>query len=147
MDKEVKNEIERAKHNLDKLAQALDRVSTDAELRTRLAAKPMETLNELGFQFDEETRKEIMEIFTDQGKGAEDVLGFPSASSVKSGVKSGVKTGVKTGVTGAAGTVVKSGVKSVISFGAEGLAEEAPEKPGKAKPKPAPKKTTRKKKE
>jgi hypothetical protein len=57
----VREEIDRAKHNLDKLADALDRVASDPDLRAKLAVQPMETLLEMGFQFDEETRKEIMQ--------------------------------------------------------------------------------------
>jgi hypothetical protein len=105
MDPETKAGFDRAKKHLDVLAEALDRVTTDPEIRRRMETHPIETLKELGFELDEEDRDEILqdliEARTTQAK-------FPSVKSlVKSGVKSTTKTAVVTGVT--------TGVKTVIT--------------------------------
>ena len=149
MDKEIRAEIDKAKANLDRLGDALDRVATDPGLREKLAALPIETLTELGFDFDDETRKEILEALADETKAMEEWIGIWSASAVKSGVKSGVKVGVA--------TAVKSGVKSGVKTGVEtitkaepGGAPHPPKQAGSkaaAKTKAAPKKGGGKKKE
>lgn len=119
MDKEIKAGLDRAKANLDKLAEALDRVATDPEIRERLGTRPIETLTELGFELDDQDRAEILEELIVARTSGE---AFPK---VKSLVKSGVKSGVKTTVTAAVSTGTVTGVKTVIS------AEKPEEKPGK----------------
>ena len=104
MDPEIKDGIDRAKANLDTLAQALDRVATDPAIREKLETHPIETLRELGFELDDKDRDEILEeLIVARTSG----VAFPKVKSlVKSGVKSAVKAGVETAVT--------SGVKSVV---------------------------------
>ena len=119
---EIKAGIDRAKANLDKLAHALDRITTDPEIRVRLGNKPIETLSELGFELDDQTRGEILEqMIIDRTSGEP---GFFS----KSIVKSGVKVGVQTGVTTATKNAVTSAAEVAILTAAE--TPEAPaEKP------------------
>ncbi len=105
MDSELKAGFDRAKGHFDMLAQALDRVATDPEVRKRLETKPIETLTELGFELDEKDRAEILEELIVARTSA---AAFPS---VKSLVKSGVKSSVKVGVE----TAVATGVKSVVT--------------------------------
>jgi len=147
----VREEIDRAKKNLDQLADALDRVASDPELRAKLAVQPMETLLGMGFDLDEETKKEIMQQLSEEAKSMDEWVGIWSASAVKSHIKSGVKSGVKAGVATAISTGVKSGVSTVIKAareeqGESGLGETLPA--GKKKPaakKAAPKKPAKKK--
>ena len=105
MDKELKDGIERAKKNLDKLAKALDRVATEPKIRERLGTHPIEALTELGFELDNEDRAEIRKELAAARKAG---LAFPRFKAV---VKSGVKSGVKVGVETAAATVVTSVIK------------------------------------
>jgi hypothetical protein len=105
MDPEIKGGFDRAKAHLDTLAQALDRVATDPEVRKRLEAQPIETLTELGFDLDDRERDEILEELINARTSG---IAFPSVKSlVKSGVKSAVKVGVETGVA--------TGVKTVVA--------------------------------
>ena len=105
MDKETKAGFDRAKAHLDVLAEALDRVATDPEIRKRMETQPIETLKELGFELDQDDRDEILQ---DLIVARTSQTAFPSVKSlVKSGVKSTTKTAVVTGVT--------TGVKTVIS--------------------------------
>ena len=135
MSDEIRTEIDRAKMNLDRLADALDRVATDPELRTRLATLPIETLLELGFDFDDETRQEILKAIKDESKGLEEWVGIWSASAVKSGIRSGVKVGVTTGVSTAVKSGVVTGVKAVFveEPGKPGEPSAAGQKPGSEK--------------
>jgi hypothetical protein len=148
--KEIQTEIDAAKKNLDHLAEALDRVATDPDLRAKLAAQPIETLVELGFDFDEATKQDILKQLAEDTKNVDEWIGIWSASAVKSGIKSTVKAGVATGVASGVKSGVKSGITSVIK-----IAREEPEpgepgepttlKPGEGK-KPGQKKGTAKKK-
>jgi hypothetical protein len=139
MNPEIRAGIDRAKANLDKLAQALDRIATDPEIRVRLGTQPLETLSELGFELDDKTRGEILEQLIIDRTSGEALPGFPSASMVKSGVKSGVKVGVSTGVTTAVKSGVQSGVEATVVAiiaaetpeGTPGPAEKPEPKPGK----------------
>lgn len=152
--KEIKAEINKAKKNLDHLAAALDRVATDPEMRAKLAQQPIETLLELGFDFDEETKKDILKQLAKDTKNVEEWIGIWSASAVKSGIKSTVKVGVATGITSGVKSGVKSGITSVIKVAREepgepgqpaGPGELEAKKPAGAK-KPAQKKVAAKKK-
>jgi hypothetical protein len=105
MDPEIKAGFDRAKANFDMLAQALDRVATDSEIRKRLETQPIETLTELGFELDAKDRDEILEELIVSRTSA---AAFPSVKSV---VKSGVKSAVKVGVESA----VSTGVKTVVA--------------------------------
>lgn len=105
MDPAIKGGFDRAKGHFDTLAQALDRVATDPEIRKRLETQPIETLTELGFELDEKDRSEILEDLIIARTSA---AAFPS---VKSLVKSGVKSTVKVGVE----TAVATGVKTVVT--------------------------------
>jgi hypothetical protein len=146
--REIRYEIDKAKKNLDQLAEALDKVATDPDLRAKLAAQPIETLTELGFEFDEDTKKDILRQLAEDTRNVEEWIGIWSASAVKSGIKSTVKAGVVTGVSSGVKSGVKSGITSVIK-----VAREQPEEPGEpgeleGKPpkKPATKKGAAKKK-
>jgi hypothetical protein len=105
MDKELKDGIDRAKKNLDKLAKALDRVATDPKMREKLGTHPIEALTALGFELDDEDRAAIRKELAAARKAG---LAFPKFKAV---VKSGVKSGVKVGVETAATTAVKSVIK------------------------------------
>ena len=105
MDRESKEGFNQAKKNLDNLAKALDRVTTDAKIREKLGTNPIQALTELGFELDAEDRAEIRaELAAARRAG----LAFPKFKAL---VKSGVKSGVKVGVSTAVSTAVKSVVK------------------------------------
>jgi hypothetical protein len=104
MDPEIKTGFDRAKANFDTLAEALDRVATDPEIRKRLETQPIETLRDLGFELDDKDRDEILEELIVARTSA---TAFPSVKSlVKSGVKSAVKVGVESAVATGAKTIV-----------------------------------------
>ena len=105
MDKELKDGIDRAKKNLDNLAKALDRVTTDPKMREKLGTHPIEALTALGFELDNEDRAAIRKELAAARRAG---LAFPKFKAV---VKSGVKSGVKVGVETAATTAVKSVIK------------------------------------
>jgi hypothetical protein len=121
MEPGIKDGINQAKKNLDKLGEALDRVATDPKIREKLGTHPIETLTELGFELDDQDRAEILEeLIVARTSG----LAFPKFTSlVKSGVKSGVKVGVQTAATTA--------VKSVIKQEEAGAAKKPEDKSGK----------------
>ena len=124
MDSGIKDGIDQAKKNLDKLAVALDRVATDPKIREKLGTYPIETLTELGFELDDEDRAEILEqLIVARASG----LAFPKFTSL---VKSGVKSGVKVGVQTAATTAVKSVIKQTPE-GEPGPAKKPEAKSGK----------------
>lgn len=130
MESEVKAGIDRTKANLDKLAQALDRIATDATIRERLGTKPIETLQELGFELDEKSRAEILEDLIVARTSEEEVVAF--GGRISSAVKSGVKVGVTTATT----TATKSATQAAAdSLAVAIIAVEKPtppeEKPGK----------------
>lgn len=126
MDKELKDGIKQAKANIDKLAEALDRVARDPKIRKRMETHPIEALTELGFELDDQDRAEILEeLVAARTTG----LAFPKFKAL---VKSGVKSGVKAGVSTAVSTAVKSVAKETPEA-APGLAKKAEATPGPAK--------------